>query len=101
MLLDRLDHQFSMASRNLPEPPSVTARRFYYDTVGHASHAALLCAWKAYGADHILPGSDYPVLLSWETYDRTINWIRDVGLPAADLDQILERTAASALKLGR
>ena len=50
MLLERLDNQFSMASRELPEPPSVTARRFYYDTVGHGSHAALLCAWKAYRA---------------------------------------------------
>jgi hypothetical protein len=88
-----------MASRNLPEPPSVTARRFYYDTVGHGSHAALLCAWKAFGADHILPGSDFPVLLSFETYARTFAWIREVDLPAPDIDQILERTAPAVLKL--
>jgi hypothetical protein len=55
--LDRIQH-------DLPEPPSATARRFYYDTVGHGSQAALLCAWKAFGATHILPGSDFPVLLS-------------------------------------
>jgi predicted TIM-barrel fold metal-dependent hydrolase len=101
MLLQRLDNQFSMASRNLPEPPSVTARRFYYDTVGHGSHAALLCAWKAFGADHIVPGSDFPVLLSYETYARTFAWIREAGLPAADVDQILERTAPFVLRLGR
>ena len=59
-----------------------------------------LCAWKAYGADHIRPGSDVPVLLSWETYARTFSWIREVDLPAADVDQILERTAASVLRLG-
>lgn len=100
MLLDRLDHQFSMAQHDLPEPPSVTGRRFYYDTVGHASHAAMFCAWKAYGADHILIGSDFPVLQVWETYAHTINWIRDVGLPPADLDQILERTAPTVLGLG-
>ena len=34
MLLDRLNNQFSMKSKNLPEPPKVTAKRFYYDTVG-------------------------------------------------------------------
>ncbi len=99
MLLDRLNNQFSMASRNLPEPPKDTARRFYYDTVGHGSHAALHCAWMAYGADHILVGSDFPVLQAWESYDRTINWIREAGLPQADLDQILERTAPAILKL--
>ena len=100
MLLERLDNQFSMAQRDLPEPPSVTARRFYYDTVGHGSHAALLCAWKAFGADHLLPGSDFPVLLSFESYARTFSWIREAGLPDDDVDQILERTAPPVLRLG-
>jgi 6-methylsalicylate decarboxylase len=100
MLLQRLDNQFSMRQRGLPEPPSVTAQRFYYDTVGHGSHAALTCAWKAFGAEHILPGSDFPVLLSFETYARTFSWIRDVGLPEADVEQILERTAPAVLRLG-
>lgn len=82
MLLERLDNQYSMQANNLPEPPSVTARRFYYDTVGHGSKAALHCANLAFGADHILPGSDYPVLLSYETYRETFSWIRDAGLPS-------------------
>jgi len=43
------------------------------------------------GAGHI----PFPVLQSWETYDRTINWIRDAGLPPADLEQSLERTTGS------
>jgi predicted TIM-barrel fold metal-dependent hydrolase len=97
MLLERLDNQFSMAQRDLPEPPSVTARRFYYDTVGHGSHAALLCAWKAFGAAHLLPGSDFPVLLNFETYARTFAWIREVDLPPDDIEQILERTAPAIL----
>lgn len=100
MLLERLDNQFSMRRQDLPEQPSVTARRFYYDTVGHGSHAALLCAWKAYGADHIVPGSDFPVLVAFETYARTFSWIRDVdGIPDADKDLILEKTAPTILKL--
>jgi len=99
MLLERLDNQFSMAQRELPEPPSTTARRFYYDTVGHGSHAALLCAWKAFGAGHLLPGSDFPVLLNFETYARTFAWIREAGLPDDDVEQILERTAPAVLGL--
>lgn len=99
MLLERLDNQFPMARNNLPEPPSVTARRFYYDTVGHGSHAAITCACMAFGADHMLPGSDFPVLLAFESYARTFAWIREAGLPDADVNQILERTAPSVLRL--
>jgi predicted TIM-barrel fold metal-dependent hydrolase len=97
MLLNRLDRQFSQEQFDLPEPPSVTARRFYYDTVGHGSHAALRCAVEAFGADHVLPGSDYPVLLSWESYARTFDWIREVDLPDGAAAQILERTAPEVL----
>ena len=97
MLLERLDNQFSMKQHDLPEPPSVTARRFYYDTVGHGSHAALLCAWKAFGAEHILPGSDYPVLLSYETYRQTFSWINSVDIPADDKDRILNRNVTDLL----
>jgi 6-methylsalicylate decarboxylase len=99
MLLERLDNQFPMQRHDLPEPPSVTARRFYYDTVGHGSQAALLCAWKAFGADHLLPGSDYPVLLSFESYARTFSWIREADIPPSDIEQILERTAPAVLRL--
>ena len=57
MQLQRLDNQGPRTHPNLPEPPSVTARRFYYDTVGHGSQAALLCAWKAFGADQLVPAA--------------------------------------------
>ncbi len=100
MLLDRLDRQFSMATHDLPEPPSVTARRFYYDTVGHSSHAALICAWKAFGAGHIVPGSDFPVLQSWESYARSFAWIREVDIPREDVEQILERNIPALLGIG-
>jgi 6-methylsalicylate decarboxylase len=97
MLLQRLDHQLTPAHPSLPEPPSVTARRLYYDTVGHGSHAALLCAWKAFGADRLVPGSDWPVLLAHESYRETIHWVEDAGLPADDVQQILQRTAPTLL----
>jgi hypothetical protein len=47
----------------------------------------------------VIPGSDFPVLLAFETYERTFAWIREVGLPADDVEQILERTAPTVLRL--
>ena len=101
MQLQRLDNQAPSQHPGLPERPSVTARRFYYDTVGHGSQAALLCAWKAFGADHLVAGSDYPVLLAFETYRQTFHYIRESGLPAADVEQILEHNAQRILGLER
>jgi predicted TIM-barrel fold metal-dependent hydrolase len=97
MQLQRLDNQAPRQHPNLPEPPSVTARRFYYDTVGHGSPAALLCAWNAFGADHLVAGSDYPVLLAFETYKQTFNYIRECGLPEGDVDKILNHNAQRLL----
>src|SRR5262245_13327851 len=99
MLLQRLDNQAPRQHPNLPEPPSATARRFYYDTVGHGSEAALLCAWKAFGADHLVAGSDYPVLLPYETYRQTFHYIRECGLPQEDVDKILDHNAQIILGL--
>ena len=99
MLLQRLDNQAPRQHPDLPEPPSVTARRFYYDTVGHGSQAALLCAWKAFGADHLVAGSDYPVLMAFETYRQTFHYIRQSSLPAADVDRILHHNTQILLGL--
>ena len=99
MQLQRLDNQGPRTLPNLPELPSVTARRFYYDTVGHGSPAALLCAWKAFGADQIVAGSDYPVLMAWETYKQTFHYVRECGIPEADADKILNHNAQIVLGL--
>jgi predicted TIM-barrel fold metal-dependent hydrolase len=99
MQLQRLDNQAPRQYPDLPERPSVTARRFYYDTVGHGSQAALLCAWKAFGADHLVAGSDYPVLMAFETYRQTFHYVRECGLPAADVDKILNHNAQIVLGL--
>jgi 6-methylsalicylate decarboxylase len=99
MQLQRLDNQAPRQHPDLPEPPSVTARRFYYDIVGHGSPAALLCAWKAFGADHLVAGSDYPVLLAFEPYRQNFFYIREAGLPPADVDKILHHNAQIVLGL--
>jgi predicted TIM-barrel fold metal-dependent hydrolase len=97
MQLARLDSQ--AWTPDLPEAPSVTARRLYYDTVGWGSQAALLCAHRAFGAEHLVTGSDFPVLLSAETYARTFAYINESDLPREDIDAILHRNAASLLGL--
>jgi 6-methylsalicylate decarboxylase len=99
MQLQRLDNQAPRQYPDLPERPSETARRFYYDTVGHGSPAALLCAWKAFGADHLVAGSDYPVLMAFETYRQTFHYIRECGLPPGDVDLILDHNAQRVLRL--
>jgi predicted TIM-barrel fold metal-dependent hydrolase len=99
MQLERLDNQAPRQYPDLTERPSATARRFYYDTVGHGSQAALLCAWKAFGADHLVAGSDYPVLMAFETYRQTFHYVRQCGLPAADVDKILDHNAQIVLGL--
>lgn len=97
MQLQRLDGQAWTA--DLPEAPGITARRVYYDTVGWGSQAALLCAHRAFGVDHLVTGSDFPVLLSAETYARTFSYIGESDLPGEDIDAILHRNAAALLGL--
>lgn len=95
MLMNRLDKQGQGPSGhpNLAEAPSVTARRFYYDTVCYGSKPAFLCALEAFGADHIVTGSDYPVLQDWEVYRETFAYIERLGLPRDVTDKILHHNA--------
>ncbi len=93
MLLNRLDKQGRRDHPNLAEAPSATARKFYYDTVCYGSKPAFMCAYEAFGADHLVTGSDYPVLQDWEAYAETFAYIGRLGLPQADCDKILHHNA--------
>jgi 6-methylsalicylate decarboxylase len=95
MLLNRLDQQGQSQSGhpNLAEAPSVTAKKFYYDTVCYGSKAAFTCALEAFGADHLVTGSDYPVLQDYEAYAETFGYISRLGLSQATLDKILHHNA--------
>lgn len=93
MLLNRLDRQGASFLKDLPELPSETARKFFYDTVCYGSKAAFLCALEAFGADHLVTGSDYPVLQDWESYKETFAYIERLGLAPADADRILNKNA--------
>lgn len=97
MLLNRLDGQ--MIQDDFAEPPSATARRFFYDTVGWGSKPALIAAVEAFGASQLVPGSDFPILLPWEGYAQTFRHICEAGLSHAVCDQILHRNAQGLLGL--
>jgi aminocarboxymuconate-semialdehyde decarboxylase len=101
MLLQRLDGQ--MPREGLSRPPSESAREFFYDTVGWGSKAALLAGVTAFGADRLVPGSDWPILLRWESYTQTFAHIRDGGLDPADAHRILHVNAQHLMapQLGR
>jgi predicted TIM-barrel fold metal-dependent hydrolase len=78
----------------LPEKPSETAKRLYYDTVGHGSQPALHYAWQAFGAGHLVTGSDYPFLMDYESYSKTFAYIARSDLPPDDIEHIMHRSAA-------
>ncbi|MBA4084549.1 MAG: amidohydrolase [Kytococcus sp.] len=93
MLLHRLDNQLPMSVPGLTERPSETARRFWYDTVAHGSAAALRAAVEAFGADRLLAGSDYPVMLPFNTYAQTMAHHDASGLTPDVLSRILRTNA--------
>lgn len=96
MLLQRLDGQ--MPKDGLSRPPSETARRFYYDTVGWGSQAALIAAVTAFGAEQLVPGSDWPILLRWESYKTTFDHIRNGTISEREANQILHVNAQELLR---
>src|SRR5256885_2637645 len=67
MQLQRLDNQAPRQHPNLPGRPSVTARRFYYDIVGHGSPAALLRAREGLRGGPLGGGGVPPGPLALET----------------------------------
>ena len=97
MLLNRLDRQGARDLGELPESPSATARRFWYDTVCYGSKAALCCAYEAFGADKLVTGSDYPVLQDYEAYRETFAFIERSGLAPEIADRILHHNAQALL----
>jgi predicted TIM-barrel fold metal-dependent hydrolase len=93
MLLNRLDKQGVRDLGELAELPSVTARKFWYDTVCYGSKAAMTCACEAFGPDRLVTGSDYPVLQDYEAYRETFAFIERIGLPPEVADRILHHNA--------
>ena len=98
MLLQRADNQYQWEAPDTPEPPSVTARRMWYDSVGHGHVPALRCAIDSFGADRLVFGTDFP----YETGDvfvRAIDYINDPRIDPEAALAILDHNAATVLGL--
>ena len=76
MLLQRADDQYRWEAPDTPEPPSVAARRMWYDTVGHGHVPALRCAIDSLGADRLLLGTDFPYE-NGDIFVRAVDYIND------------------------
>jgi 6-methylsalicylate decarboxylase len=100
MLLQRADDQYGWEAPDTPEPPSVAARRMWYDTVGHGHVPALRCAIDSFGADRLLLGTDFP----YETGDifvRAVDYIYDPQIDPDAARAILDQNASAVLGIGR
>jgi 6-methylsalicylate decarboxylase len=99
MLLQRADDQYRWEAPGTPEPPSVAARRMWYDTVGHGHVPALRCAIDSFGADRLLLGTDFPYETG-DTFVRAVDYISDPQIDPAAARAILDRNASALLGIG-
>jgi aminocarboxymuconate-semialdehyde decarboxylase len=88
MLMQRLDNIYKWENPALGEAPSTTARRMWYDTVGHGYDPALEAGIRSLGADRLVFGTDFPYEPG-ALFKRSIDYISEVGLKKEDVDQIL------------
>ncbi|MBS1878444.1 MAG: amidohydrolase [Actinobacteria bacterium] len=96
MLLQRADNQYRWEAPHTPEPPSVAARRMWYDTVGHGHVPALRCAIDSFGADRLLLGTDFPYEAG-DIFVRAIDFVNDPSIDSAVARAILDENAAALL----
>jgi 6-methylsalicylate decarboxylase len=99
MLLRRVDDQYRWEAPRTPEPPSVSARRMWYDTVGHGHVAALRCAIDSFGADRLLLGTDFPYE-NGDVFLRAVEYIDDPQIDTSAARAILDRNASALLRIG-
>ena len=100
VLFTRIDTTKPMFAAQNAELPSATMKRLWYDTVAQNNTAGLKCAVAHFGADRLVYGSDYPYQLHAE-YLNSVKYVQESGLPKADIDKILDHTAARLLGLER
>ncbi|MEU7169567.1 amidohydrolase family protein [Streptomyces morookaense] len=93
MLLQRVDNQYEeWRATGLPEKPSATARRLWYDSVGHGHGPALWAAVASLGADRIVLGTDFPYEAG-DLFRTAVAYVENSGLPPGQAAQILDGNA--------
>jgi 6-methylsalicylate decarboxylase len=94
--LQRAGDQCQGEAPGTPEPPSVAARRMWYDTVGHGHVPALRCAIDSFGADRLLLGTDFPYE-NGDTFVRAVDYINDPRIDPSAARAILDHNASALL----
>ncbi len=97
ILIGRFDHGAARRpeTRHLTRRPSEYLRRFTYDTIAH-SPEIMRFVISMVGADRVMLGSDYCYDMG---YERPVEVVDALGLPAEQRAMILGGTAARLLKL--
>jgi predicted TIM-barrel fold metal-dependent hydrolase len=100
MHVNRIDNQRSLFLPADAEKPSVTVKRFWYDTVSHAYAPALRLACETLGSERFLLGSDYPYETG-ELYQRCVDYVKTsgTGLTPEQIEGILDRNAQALFRL--
>lgn len=96
MLLQRIDNQYRWEAPQTPELPSITARRMWYDTVGHGHVPALRAAIESLGPERLLLGTDFPYEAG-DIFLRAIDHINDPSIDPAAAKLILDGNAPALL----
>jgi aminocarboxymuconate-semialdehyde decarboxylase len=95
MLLERLDNGYKLfpdCRKYISQLPSIYAKRLYYDTAAFGE-SALRLAIDTVGADHLLLGTDDPMI------DSDLSHVQRLKLARADEDAILGGNAARLLRI--
>jgi predicted TIM-barrel fold metal-dependent hydrolase len=100
MILQRADDQYRWEAPDTPEPPSVAARRMWYDTVGHGHVPALRCAIESLSADRLLLGTDFPYE-NGDIFARAVDYINDPQVDPDAARAILDHNASALLGIGQ
>ena len=98
MLMQRIDNQYKWEAPDTPEKPSITAKRMWYDTVGHGHLPALRAAIDTFGADRLVLGTDFPYE-NGDVFMRAVDYISDASIDKKDSELILEKNAQGILNL--
>jgi len=98
ILLPRLEHAWKMfpkAKESLTEPPSVTAKRFYYDELVF-SPSAIRFLVETFGEAQIVLGTDYPFALG---DSNPLGTLEQAGFDSSIVSKITSANAKRFLAL--
>lgn len=96
--IGRLDHGFrvrSEAKGHIENPPSTYLRRFYYDTITHASRPLRFLV-DLVGADRVMLGTDIPFDMADHRFQV---YLDEAGVSAQDLARITSENAVNVFGL--